>query len=95
MNTGRMRRLTDRQVAVIAVAERLGSPTFPDLHFELPDLALSTVLRTLEALGAKGLITSCGNPQFAYLGVGGFGAPRIPPEDIVRFSAQRKRPSGS
>lgn len=66
-----MRRLTDRQVAVIAAVERLGSPTLPDLHFEFPDLAPSTVLRTLEALGAKGLITSCGNPQFAYQGVGG------------------------
>jgi hypothetical protein len=91
-----MRRLTDRQIAVLAAVERLGSPTLPDLRLELAHLAPSAVLRTLDGLKAKHLISASGNRHFVYLGVGGFGAPSIPPEDIVRFTAeQRRRPSVS
>jgi DNA-binding IclR family transcriptional regulator len=82
-----LRRLTDRQIGVLAAVERLGSPTLPDLHFEFPNLSASTVFRTLEALEAKGLIESSGDRHWRYLGVGGFGAPRVEPHQIVRFRA--------
>jgi DNA-binding IclR family transcriptional regulator len=80
-----MRRLTDRQVSVLAAVERLGSPTLPDLHFEFPQLPASTVFRTLDALEARGLIEMSGDRRWRYLGVGGFGAPRIEPRQVVRF----------
>lgn len=80
-----MRRLTDRQVAVLAAVERVGRPTLPDLRYEFPHLAPSAVLRTLRELEKRGFVTSSGNPHWVYLGVGGFGAPSIPPEEIVRF----------
>ena len=70
---------------MLAAVERLGRPTLPDLHYEFPDFAPSAVRRTLEALRAKGLVESSGNPHRTYLGVGGFGAPQIPLEEIVRF----------
>ena len=85
-----LRRLTNRQVAVLAAVERLGSPTLPDLQFEFPNLPASTVFRTLEALEAKGLIESSGDRHWRYLGAGGFGAPRIAPQQIVRFRAIRR-----
>jgi hypothetical protein len=72
-----MKRLTDRQVAVLAAVERLGRATLPDLRYEFPDLAPSTVL---DALKKKGLVESSGKREWAYLGVGGFGAPSIAPE---------------
>ena len=87
-----VRRLTDRQIAVLAAVERLGRPTLPDLRFEFPELYPSTVLRCLRALEARGLVESSGNRHWVYLGVGGFGAPAIPPDEIVRF---RVRPRGS
>src|SRR5581483_8226604 len=86
-----MKRLTDRQVALLAAVERLGRPTLPDLRFEFPQLAPSTVLRTLNALEKKGLVTSSGDHQWVYLGVGGFGAPAIAPDEIVRFRSTRSR----
>ena len=85
-----MRRLSDRQIGVLAAVERLGWPTLPDLHFEFPNLSASTVFRTLEALEAKGLIESSGDRHWRYLGVGGFGAPRIEPHQIVRFRVTRR-----
>jgi hypothetical protein len=88
-----MRRLTDRQVAVLAAVERLGQPTLPDLRHEFPHLAPSTVLRTLDALERKGRVLSTGNRHWVYLGVGGFGAPPIEPGDIVRFRATRRAPT--
>jgi DNA-binding IclR family transcriptional regulator len=83
-------RLTDRQVAVLAAVERLGRPTLPDLRYEFPHLAPSLVYRVLVSLEKKGLIESSGNPYWRYLGVGGFGAPLIAPEEIVRFSCTRR-----
>jgi len=85
-----MKRLTDRQLAVLAAVERLGRPTLPDLRYEFPGLSPSTVLRTLDALEKKGLVRSSGKREWAYLGVGGFGAPRIAPEEIVRFCPTRR-----
>lgn len=81
--------LTDRQVAVLAAVERLGWPTVPDLRCESPHLAPSTVLRTLGALESNGLVESSGDRRRVYLGVGGFGAPAIEPEEIVRFRSTR------
>lgn len=90
-----MKRLTDRQVAVLAAVERIGRPTLPDLRFEFPHLAPSTVFRTLEALERKGLVQSSGNRHWRYLGVGGFGAPSIPAEEVVRFCACRQDDRGA
>lgn len=84
-----MRRLTDRQVAVLAAVERLGRPTLPDLRYEFPHLTPSAVLRVLDALEAKGYVRSSGNRHWVYLGVGGLGAPAISPEEIVRFTSVR------
>jgi hypothetical protein len=70
----------------LAAVERLGRPTLPDLHFEFPDLPPSAVLRTLDALEAKKLISSSGERHWVYLGFGGYGAPLISPEQVVRFS---------
>jgi len=80
-----MKRLTDRQIAVLAAVERLGHPTLPELANEFPQLAPSAILSTLDALEDKGRLLSCGERQWAYLGVGGLGGPPIPPEDVVRF----------
>jgi hypothetical protein len=85
-----LKRLTDRQISVLAAVERLGSPTLPDLRFEFPELPASTVFRTLEALEAKELIEMSGDRRLRYAGVGGFGAPRIEPHAIVRFRARRR-----
>jgi Fe2+ or Zn2+ uptake regulation protein len=84
-----LRRLTDRQIAVLAAVERLGAPTLPDLHFEFPHIAPSAVFRALDALETKGLVESSGDRHWRYLGVGGFGAPRIEPHQVVRFRATR------
>ena len=59
-----MKRLTDRQIAVLAAVERFGSPNLPDLHFDFPQLAPSTVLRVLDALEGKGLIEPSGDRQW-------------------------------
>jgi hypothetical protein len=67
-------------------SSRLGNPTLPDLHYEFPHLTPSSILRVLDALEAKGRARSSGNRHWAYLGIGGFGAPLIPPEERVRFS---------
>jgi hypothetical protein len=86
-----VRRLSDRQVAVLAAVERLGQPTLPDLRFEFPHVAPSAIYRTLQALEAKGFVASSGNPHWRYLGVGGFGAPKIAIEEVVRFWSTRAK----
>ena len=85
------RRLTDRQVAVLAAVERLGQPTIPDLWPEFPALAPSEIHRVLKALIRKGLVERSGNPQWAYLGAPPPDFPYpIPPEEVVRFRTQRR-----
>ena len=57
-----MRRLTDRQVAVLAAIERLGSPTLSDLQRELPALTPSEMTRVIAALVIRGLVAEAGEP---------------------------------
>jgi DNA-binding IclR family transcriptional regulator len=84
------KRLTDRQVAVLAAVERLGQPTIPDLWQEFPALAPSEIYRVLKALIRRGYVEESGNRHWVYLGEPppDFGYP-VPPEDVVRF---RTRP---
>ena len=90
-----MRRLTDRQVAVLAAVERLGIPTLPDLHFEFPN-SLRPRSRGRSTLSRLSTSSSrVGNRHFVDLGVGGFGGPRIRPDEIVRFEADRQQRPGS
>ena len=64
-----MKRLTDRQVAVLACVERLGGGTLPAIHTELRDgRAPSETRRVLGSLVARGLIVQTGNPTWTYLG---------------------------
>ena len=85
-----MTRLTDRQVAVLAAVERLGRPTLPELASEFPHLAPSAILKTLDALEVKGRVASSGAREWAYLGIGEFGGPSIPPDEVVRFSSSSR-----
>ncbi len=86
------RRLTDRQVAVLAAVERLGRPTIPELWDEFPALAPSEIYRVLKALIAKGYVEMSGNPHWVYLGEppADFGH-AVPPHEVVRFSIRLPR----
>ena len=64
----RGRRLTDRQVAVLAALERLGDSTLPELREEFPELAPSELRRVLTALERRGLVCSRGDEEGVYLG---------------------------
>ena len=88
-------RLTDRQVAVLAVLDRNGTPTtLPALRTDLPELSASVIARTLDALINRGLVASRGDRTWLYLGEipedqkaawVAAGRRPVPPEDIVRF----------
>jgi DNA-binding IclR family transcriptional regulator len=86
------RRLTDRQVAVLAAVERLGHPTIPELHTQFPALAPSEIHRVLKSLINRGRVEMSGNPTWVYLGEPppGFGHP-VPAEEVVRFRARPSR----
>jgi DNA-binding IclR family transcriptional regulator len=83
------RRLTDRQVAVLAAVERLGRPTIPDLRTQFPALAPSEIHRVLKSLIGRGYVEASGNPMWVYLGEPppGFRYD-VPPEEVVRFRAR-------
>ena len=57
-----MRKLTDRQVAVLAAIERLGWPTLPELRDELSELTQSEIIRVVAALVIRGLVAEAGKP---------------------------------
>ena len=62
------RRLTDRQLIVLAALERLEAANLLELRYELPDLAPSEVARVLASLERRGLVGSAGDPEQIYLG---------------------------
>lgn len=57
-----MRKLTDRQVVVLAAVERLGSPTPDDLRQEVSALTASETSRVVNALVTRGLVAESGRP---------------------------------
>ena len=57
-----MRRLTNRQVAVLAAIERLGCPTLPELRLELPVLRQSEIAGCVAGLALRGLVAEAGEP---------------------------------
>ena len=57
-----MRKLTDRQIAVLAAIERLGRPTLPELRHDLPALAPAEITRVVAALVIRGLVAEEGKP---------------------------------
>jgi hypothetical protein len=57
-----VRKLTDRQVAVLAAIERLGWPTLDGLRHELHALPPSEINRVVAALVIRGLIREAGKP---------------------------------
>ena len=70
-----MRKLTDRQVAVLAAIERLGSPTLPELRGQLTALAPSVIYRVIEALERRGLVIERGYGAVRFVAVRrGYGA---------------------
>jgi hypothetical protein len=83
------KKLTNRQVAVLAAVERLGEPTLPELSAQFAGLSASTVLRVLEALMARELVEWRGDPQWVYLGAAAVGM--IDEDAIVRFRAAPRR----
>jgi DNA-binding IclR family transcriptional regulator len=64
-----LRRLTDRQVAVLAAIERLGSPTLPELRAQLTALAPSATSRVVEALERRGLVAQRGYGAVRFVAV--------------------------
>jgi len=87
-----MRKLTDRQVAVLAAIERTGNPTALGLGYEFRTTA-AKIYRVIETLIRRGLVEQTGNPHWVYLGGPEDWGPsihwppgmEIPAEDIVRF----------
>ena len=57
-----MRRLTYRQVAVLAAIEPLGSPMLAHLRQELRALDVSVIYREIDALTRLGLVAEHGSP---------------------------------
>ncbi len=57
-----VRKLTDRQIAVLAAIERLGRPTLAELRHDLPALAPGEIARVLAALVIRGLVAEAGKP---------------------------------
>jgi predicted ArsR family transcriptional regulator len=51
------RRLTDRQIAVLAVVERSGRSTLDEIADQFPELDRSGVLRVLAALVERDLVS--------------------------------------
>jgi DNA-binding IclR family transcriptional regulator len=82
------RKMTDRQVAVLAAVERLGEPTLPELAGQFPDLAPSTVLRVVEALLMRKLVEWRGELRWVHAGDAvGDGIGMNSEEQVVRFRA--------
>ena len=81
------RRLTDKQVAVLAAVERLGHPTVPELAWELDAMNPSEIVRVLDALEAKERVVATGSRDWIYLGdpAGILHAPQIPANEVVRY----------
>lgn len=75
------RRLSDKQVAILAALDRLGDATRLDLRAELPHLAPSEVRRVLGSLERRGLVVSEGDEERVYLGGVVFSAAEGPLED--------------
>lgn len=95
MNKITRRRLTNRQVAVLAALERRGdATTVPQLHGDFPQLKPAELVRVLDSLVRRGLVMWTGDRTWIYLGdlpkenetewISG-GRKPISPEDIVRF----------
>ncbi len=57
-----MRRLTDRQVIVLAAIERLGTPVRAELRREVTGLSAKQVREVVDALVNRGLVTESGHP---------------------------------
>jgi DNA-binding MarR family transcriptional regulator len=57
-----VRRLTDRQVAVLAAIERIGGPTQEELRRDLAALSASEITRVINALVIRGLVAESGKP---------------------------------
>jgi DNA-binding MarR family transcriptional regulator len=68
MSESPSRKLTPRQSAVLAALERRGTCVLPDLRADFPHLAPSVVLRVIDALQRKGLVSRAGNAWHVYLG---------------------------
>jgi hypothetical protein len=83
----RGRRLTAKQVAVLAAVERLGNPTVPELAWELDAMVPSEIVRVLDALEARERVVATGARHWIYLGdpAGIPYAPQIPAEEVVRY----------
>ena len=79
------RKLTDRQVAVLAAVERLGDATLPEITAEFRGLSASRVLRVLEALILRELVEWRGDLRWVYLGAAPVGF--IAEDAVVRFRA--------
>jgi DNA-binding IclR family transcriptional regulator len=95
------RRLTDRQLAVLAALERRGSPvTVPELREDFPQLKASVLVGVLDTLIRRGLADCAGDRTWTYLGAIPLerkvewiaeGRRPVAAEDIVRFWAAPKR----
>ncbi len=88
------RRLTDRQLAVLAAIERLGKPTIPELAAQFPSLEISTIWAVVQALEKHGKVTITGNRLWPYLGdpsevPSDIDVPRIRADEVVRVSSGR------
>jgi hypothetical protein len=62
-----VRRLTDRQTAVLAAVERVGRPVMADLWEQFPELAPSSIKSVLDALERRGLVRHSGDDRQVYL----------------------------
>lgn len=60
--------LTKRQAAVLDAVRHRQPATLIDLRQDFPELAPSTVLRVLDALGRRGLVRRSGHPSRIYVG---------------------------
>jgi hypothetical protein len=80
-----VKRLTERQVAVLAAVERMGNPTIPELRRQFPSLTASAILSVIVALQQKGKVVTQGEARWVYAG----DAPQlgIKPEQVFRVTA--------
>ena len=76
-----VRKLTDRQIAVLAAIERLGRPTLPELRHDLPALTQSEITRVVAALVIRGLVARGGQAAALHRGAARqpHGQPRLGP----------------